>query len=284
MTTLQTHTQRNGGRSSTDRACVRKARGSNSHAPTRMKEPPVFGLWAFSFVVPETEVVMPKYLPICLNLEARSAVVVGGGVVGTQKVRDFLDCGAQLRVISPVVSDYLREQAEAGRISLAERCYEPGDIQGAFLVVVATDDPAVNTAIYAEASAAGQLVNVCDDPPNCNYIFASKIERGPLTLSIFTHGTSPAFARRVRRELEAWLGPEYAAFAELLAELRPRVKAIEGLTQPQRQRIFERLVYSEALLLFREGRVADARTLCDRLISDELSAIRSGKAVAKRSG
>lgn len=218
---------------------------------------------------------MPKYLPICLNLEGRPAVVVGGGVVGTQKVRDFLDCGAQLRVISPVVSDYIREQAAAGRVTLSERRYEPGDIEGAFLVVVATDDPATNASVYAEASAAGQLVNVCDDPPNCNYIFASKIERGPLTLSIFTHGTSPAFARRVRRELEAWLGPEYAALAELLAELRPQVKAIDGLTQPQRQRIFERLVYSEALLLFREGRADDARALCERHISEELAAIRS---------
>ena len=75
--------------------------------------------------------------------------------------------------------------------------------------------------------------------------------------------------------MEAWLGPEFAALAELLAELRPQVKAIEGLTQPQRQRIFERLVYSEALLLFREGRAADARALCELLIREELAIIRS---------
>jgi len=218
---------------------------------------------------------MPKYLPICLNLEGRLAVVVGGGVVGTQKVRDFQDCGAELRVVSPVVSDYIREQASAGQVTLHERRYAPGDIAGAFLVVVATDDPDTNATVYAEATAAGQLVNVCDDPPHCNYIFASKIERGPLTVSIFTHGTSPAFARRVRRELEAWLGPEYAAFAELLAELRPQVKALEGLRQRERQRIFERLVYSEALLLFREGRAEDARALCERLITEELAQIRA---------
>lgn len=218
---------------------------------------------------------MPKYLPICLNLEGRLAVVVGGGVVGTQKVRDFQDCGAELRVVSPVVSDYIREQVAVGQVTLLERRYLAGDIAGAFLVVVATDDPETNAAVYAEATAAGQLVNVCDDPPHCNYIFASKIERGPLTVSIFTHGTSPAFARRVRRELEAWLGPEYAAFAELLAELRPQVKALEGLHQRERQRIFERLVYSEALLLFRERRAEDARALCERLITEELAQIRA---------
>lgn len=216
---------------------------------------------------------MRKYLPICLNLDGRRSVVVGGGIVGTQKVRDFLDCGAEVHVISPVVSDYIREQARSGRITLAERRYEPGDIAGAFLVVVATDDPQTNAAIYEEASAAGQLVNVCDDPPHCNYIFASKIERGPLTVSIFTHGTAPAFARRVRRELEAWLGPEYGTLAELLAELRPRIKELDGLTQPDRQRIFERLVYSELLLMLREGREQAARKLAERLVREEVAAI-----------
>lgn len=217
---------------------------------------------------------MPRYLPICLNLEGRRAVIVGGGNVGTQKVRDFLGCGAEVHVVSPVISDAIRQAAAAGEITLAERRYDPGDITGAFLVIVATDDPETNAAIYAEASAAGQLVNVCDDPPHCNYIFAAKVERGPLTVSIFTHGTAPAFARRVRRELQAWLGPEYGELAELLSELRPRVKALEGLTQPERQRIFERLVYSEALLLFREGRAGEARELAARIVEEELRLIR----------
>jgi precorrin-2 dehydrogenase / sirohydrochlorin ferrochelatase len=212
---------------------------------------------------------MPKYLPICLNLEGRPVVVVGGGGVGTQKVHDFLDSGARVTVVSPVVSDYIRQQVEAGEITLHKRRAQPGDIAGAFLVVVATDDPETNAAVYAEANAAGQLVNVCDDPPHCNYIFASKIERGPLTVSIFTHGTAPAFSRRVRREMEAWLGPEYGELAELLAEVRPAVKAMQGLTQPQRQRIFERLVYSELLLLFREGKRQEARNLAQRLIEEE---------------
>ncbi|HTE17212.1 MAG TPA: bifunctional precorrin-2 dehydrogenase/sirohydrochlorin ferrochelatase [Armatimonadota bacterium] len=213
---------------------------------------------------------MTRYLPICLNLQGRSALIVGGGNVGTQKVADFRDCGAHVTVVSPLASAYIRAEAEAGRIVLHSRRYQPGDIEGAFLVVVATDDPETNAAVYAEASANGQLVNVCDDPPHCNYIFASKIERGPLTLSIFTHGTAPAFSRRVRRELEAWLGPEYGALAELLAELRPGVKALEGLSQPDRQRIFERIVYSEALFLFREGHPEAARALAERVIREEV--------------
>ena len=216
---------------------------------------------------------MKRYLPICLDVAQRSVVVIGGGNVGTQKVRDLLECDARVTVISPAVSPALREQAETGRITVHERRYEPGDTDGAFLVIVATDDPEANAAAYAEANAAGRMVNVCDDPPHCNFIFASKIERGPLTVSLFTHGTSPAFAKRVRREMEAWLGPEYAEMADLLADLRPRIRSFDGLSQPERQRLFERLVYSEILLLFREGQSEAARDLTTRLINDELSAM-----------
>jgi precorrin-2 dehydrogenase/sirohydrochlorin ferrochelatase len=219
---------------------------------------------------------MPRYLPICLNLEGRRALIVGGGNVGTQKARDFARCGAEITVVSPEVSDSLRQEAEAGRITLKQRRYQPGDAAGAFLVVVATDDPETNAGVFREASDSGQLVNVCDDPPHCNFIFASKVERGPLTVSVFTHGTAPAFSRRVRRELEAWLGPEYGELAELLAEVRPRVKGLEGLSQPDRQRIFERIVYSEALLLFREGRAWEARLLAERVIGEALAARERG--------
>jgi siroheme synthase-like protein len=215
---------------------------------------------------------MTRYLPICLNLEGRDVLVVGGGAVGTQKVRDFAGRGARVTVVSPVVSDAIRREAEAGTIRLLERRYRRGDCAGAFLVAAATDDPEANAAIYEEAGAAGQLVNVCDDPAHCNYIFPAKIERGPLTVSVFTHGGSPALSRRVRRELESWLGPEWAELAELLAGLRPEVMRAKGLAQTDRQRIFERIVYSEALLLFREGRADEARALARRVIEETLTA------------
>src|SRR5262249_21154404 len=145
-----------------------------------------------------------------LNLEGRSVLVVGAGAVGSQKVLEFLACGASVTVISPAASEAVRREARAGRVRWLERHYAPGDAQGYFFVMVATDDPESNAGIYSEASRRDQLVNVCDDPTHCNVIFASRIERGLLTLSIFTHGASPALSKRVRRELERFLGPEYS--------------------------------------------------------------------------
>lgn len=215
---------------------------------------------------------MPRYLPVALNVEGRSVLVVGAGKVGTEKVLDFVERGAVVTVVSPVASQAVRREAEAGRIQWLERRYSPGDAEGYFFVMVATDDPGANAAVYEEASTRGQLVNVCDDPEHCNVIFASKIERGPLTLSIFTHGGSPALSKRVRRELERLLGPEYGEFAAWLAEIRPRVLAQSGLTQPQRQRIFERLVYSDVLYLIAEGNREEARRRFDEMLAEALEA------------
>src|SRR5712692_1115345 len=212
---------------------------------------------------------MPRYLPVALNLEGRPVLVVGAGAVGSQKALDFLECGAAVTVVSPAASEAVRREAAAGRVRWLERRYEPGDAEGQFCVMVATDDPETNAALFAEASARGQLINVCDDPEHCSVIFASKIERGPLTVSIFTHGASPALSKRVRRELERVLGPEYEALAEWLAEIRPRVRALPGLTQPQRQRIYERLVYSEALFLFAEGDRAGAVRRLDEILAEK---------------
>ncbi len=212
---------------------------------------------------------MPRYLPVALNLEGRAVLVVGAGAVGTQKVLEFRETGAVVTVVSPAASEAVRREAAAGHVRWLERRYEAGDAAGAFFVMVATDDPAANAAIYAEASDRGQLVNVCDDPAHCNVIFAAKIERGPLTLSIFSQGASPALSKRVRRELERFLGPEYGILADWLAEIRPQILALPGLAQPERQRIFERLVYSEVLFLIAEGDIGAARRRFDAILAAE---------------
>jgi precorrin-2 dehydrogenase/sirohydrochlorin ferrochelatase len=213
---------------------------------------------------------MTRYVPICLNVEGKAVLIVGGGAVGTQKARDFAASGARITVITPAASDDLRVEAAAGRLTLQLRRYEPGDAAGYFLVMVATDDPETNARVYEEASARGQLVNVCDDPPHCNFIFPARIERGPLTLALFTHGTSPALSKRVRRELERLIGPEYARLAELMAEIRPRVRAAPGLDQPERQAIYERIVYSDVLYLLREGDDAGARARVAAILAETL--------------
>jgi len=197
--------------------------------------------------------------PISLiGLGARRAVVIGGGAVAARKVAGLLAAGAQITVISPEATSELRALAAAGRIAISARAYQPGDLAGEFLVIAATDDGAVNQAVWAEATERGCLVNVADDPAHCNFILPAVIRRGEVTVAVSTGGASPALARRLKEQLEAFIGPEYGALAELLAELRPELLARFAPGRPRLAAAL-RLVDSDVLDVIRRAGRAAAR-------------------------
>jgi siroheme synthase-like protein len=164
-------------------------------------------------------------LPIFVKLENRRCLVVGGGAVGLQKIRSLLDCGAKVTVIAPQAETEVRELAEQLRIEWLQREYEPGDITGHLLVIAATNDPKVNHAVYEDALAAGGLANAVDDPPYCDFYFGSVVRRGPLQIGISTAGESPAFAQRLRQQLESLLDEGTGPWLERLGALRREVLA-----------------------------------------------------------
>ena len=181
---------------------------------------------------------------MCLvGLEQRLSVVVGGGRVAARKVEALLDAGARVVVISPALVPELERYGQAGRIQVVARPYQPGDLAGAFLVVIATDDPVANQAARQEAMQRGCLVNLVDDPARSTFILPAVLRRGEITIAVSTGGASPALARLVREQLEGMIGAEYEQLADLLAELRPalltrfdteelRLAAIRSLASP----------------------------------------------------
>lgn len=206
------------------------------------------------------------YYPVFLKVEGRLSVVIGGGEVARRKVEGLLARGARVRVVSPRAVPALEEWARQGRLELVERTYRQGDLAGAALAFAATGDPAVNGQVYGEGEAAGVPVNAADDPAHCHFIVPATVERGDLTIAISTAGQSPALARRLREELAARFGPEYAAWLRLLGEARALVQG--RLPDPQdRQELLFRLVDEPSYLeLLGKGREAEAR----RLIQQEI--------------
>ncbi len=193
-----------------------------------------------------------------IGLSNRRTVVVGGGSIASRKVRGLLTAGAHVTVISPDLNPELRRLAAAGRVTLVERAYRAGDLAGAFIVIGATDDPAVNEAVWQEAEERGCLVNVVDDPPHCNFILPAIVRRGPVSVSISTGGSSPALARRLRERLEALIGPEYGQLAALLGELRPELLARYKDEKARMQAAF-RLVDSDLFDIIQEEGLNEAR-------------------------
>jgi siroheme synthase-like protein len=164
-------------------------------------------------------------LPIFMKLEGRPCLVVGAGAVGLQKVRSLLECGANLTVVAPAARGEIRELAENKKLQWQQRRYAAEDIQGQQLVIAATDNPELNHAVHADAVAAGVLVNAVDDPPFCDFYFGSVVRRGPLQIGISTAGESPAFAQRLREQLELLLDEGTGPWLERLGALRREVLA-----------------------------------------------------------
>ncbi len=193
-----------------------------------------------------------RYYPVCLDIKDRRCLVVGGGQVGTRKVRTLLDCGARVSVVTPKATEALTELAARGRIALALRDYRSDDQNGAFLVIGATSDASLNQRIHEDAETAGRLCNIADQPRRCNFIVPSVIQQGDLQLTISTSGKSPAFARHLRRQLQVQFGPEYGLFLELMGAIRKRLLAQAHAPEAHKQ-IFERLISEDLLGLIRSN-------------------------------
>lgn len=167
-----------------------------------------------------------KTYTICLiGLQTRQTVVVGGGHVAARKVEGLLAADAQVKVISLVLIPELQKLVASGAISFTQRAYQEGDLEGVFLAIAATDDPSVNYAVWAEATRRGCLINVVDDPEHSTFILPAILQRGEMSVAISTGGGSPALARRLRERLGDIIGTEYGILTDLLAELRPEMKA-----------------------------------------------------------
>jgi precorrin-2 dehydrogenase/sirohydrochlorin ferrochelatase len=167
---------------------------------------------------------MKRHYPAFLDLEGRKCVVVGGGEVALRKVQSLLEVGGEVEVISPELCEGLRQLQLEHSIEVIARRYDRGDLDGAFLVIAATNDRAANEMIADEAGHRGTLINVVDVPDLCNFIVPSSVRRGDLTLAISTSGTGPALARRLRIKMEQEYGPEYESLSRIVREVRAELK------------------------------------------------------------
>jgi precorrin-2 dehydrogenase/sirohydrochlorin ferrochelatase len=126
-------------------------------------------------------------------------------------------------VVAPQAIAAVQQLSSKGEIEWLGRRYEPEDVSGCDLVVAATSDREVNRAVFEEASRRRILCNTADDPPLCDFFFASIVQRGELQIAISTAGQSPALAQRLRREIDAQLPSNLGPWLAELGQLRREV-------------------------------------------------------------
>src|SRR2546430_4196240 len=149
---------------------------------------------------------------------------------------------ADVTLLAPHVHEALAGYAAEGSIRWERRHYAgAADLEGAFLVIAATDDTDANIAVFEDAERRAMLVNVVDVPPLCNFILPAIVRQGPLAIAISTAGASPALAKRMKAEIAAQFGEPYARLALLLNEVRGWAKGTLP-TYQERKEFFEDIV------------------------------------------
>ena len=197
--------------------------------------------------------------PVGLDLAGRKCIVIGGGAVATRRVAALLGGGAQVTVISRSVSSEIERLVQAGKITTHSRAYSADALQGAFLVVVATDDTLVNSQVAHDARAAGCLVSDADEPERGDCVFPSVVRRGGLVISITTGGARPSLAMRIRDALENDFGPEYEEYVALLGEARKSALAQIADNAGRKTALSNLAADTSILELIRNGQPDEAR-------------------------
>ena len=178
------------------------------------------------------------YLPMFLGMDDAKVLVVGAGEVGRHKLEKLLDFTQNITMLALEVQDESKTLIDKHSLTLLEKPYETGDIKGYDVVIVATETESLHKAIYEESRNSRILVNSVDNTSYCDFIFPSYVQKGDLTVAFSTGGTSPAFAKHIRKHFEATLPNSIGKFLEKMKTLRAtmpkgkeRMKYFEGLVE-----------------------------------------------------
>ena len=206
---------------------------------------------------------MVPYYPAFLDVKDRLCVIIGGGQVAAGKIASLLECGAQIKMISPEVTDEVQGMADAGILRLEKREYQLGDLDGAFVAIAATDSNLANRQIAREAEKGNVLLNVVDITHLCTFIAPSVVRKGNVTVAISTGGLSPALARKLREELQVNPVLNYADMASMVSEVRLELRK-EGAVIPADH--WQTCLNQEILTLYYGDIAAAKRTLKEALL------------------
>jgi precorrin-2 dehydrogenase/sirohydrochlorin ferrochelatase len=193
----------------------------------------------------------PKLFPLFLKLENRPCLVVGAGTIAEGKIEGLLEAEAKIQVIAPEATPKVQQWAAEKKLTWQQRNFDPSDLEGMFLVIAATNSPAVHEQIFTEAQRRGVLCNVVDVPHLCDFYYPAVVRRGPLQIAISTSGESPALAQRLRKELEIQFGPEYEGWVRALGEARAEI-ATRDLSPDDRKDLLHQLATEEFFQVFKD--------------------------------
>ena len=186
-----------------------------------------------------------SYFPMYIDMKDLKVLVVGAGDIARHKLEKLLDFTTDISIIALRVEEDTQKLIEKHALSLEQRAYKVGDIEGFDIIIVATDTVDLHKAIYEESRGSRVLVNSVDNAEYCDFIFPSYVQKGDLTVAFSTGGTSPAFAKKIREHFEHIIPDSVGEFLEKMKSLRStmpkgkkRMKYFDGLVEEYFKKYF----------------------------------------------
>jgi len=186
------------------------------------------------------------FYPLFIELRNKPVLVVGGGEIAERKVDSLLQAEAAVTVVAPELTPHLKQLAATGSIRTSRRKFEEPDLDGALLVISATDDTEAQERVAALARARGILINTVDQPLLCDFIVPAVVRHGDVIAAISTSGKSPSLAAALKAKVEGVVTKDAGRAASALGAIRNEVHA--RFTDPARRKeVFQKIVESGIL-------------------------------------
>lgn len=186
---------------------------------------------------------MNTLLPVFMKLQGEPCLVVGGGKIALQKVRQLEKSQAVITVVAPSLTD----EFSGKKIIHISDTYKRKYLSNQKIVIAAVDNVGVNRQIYEDADELNLPVNVVDAPELCSFYMGSVFEDGDLKIAVSTNGACPSFGQFVRDHIKTISKGLWGKSLSTLALHRKRV--IQSLTDySQKQKTLSQLVMQEEAL------------------------------------
>jgi len=169
-----------------------------------------------------------QLFPVFLKLDQLHVLLVGGGVIGLEKITAILNNSPATKitlVARQVLPEITELKNKLKKLTILEKEFEVSDLDNKDLVIAATGNRLVSELIRKEASVRKILINVADTPDLCDFYLGSIVKKGDLKIAISTNGKSPTLAKRLKEIFNEELqGDDIQSTLDSLNEFRNHLK------------------------------------------------------------
>lgn len=177
-------------------------------------------------------------IPIMLDLQNKSIVVVGGGKIAKRRINSLLEAGAEITVVSPEILEDINDLSVKGKLTWKQKKVSTADFENAFLIIVATDDKSVNEFVIKHAPP-NRLINSSFKAIDGNVHFPSHFKRGKLSIAISTNGASPLLAKKIKKDIASRYDENFEVYVDFLFEVRHILKKIDMSKHEKKRYLYE---------------------------------------------